>query len=119
MRRGRRANAYENGRDRAPGVNRRGGISETVGEKTNALVAEHGEGLGGVAREFAIWKKFQQSRREGKFSQHPDGANGFTHDKIGRIAEERGEQGIEGIWDPAEDARQFQTGALAVFAALA
>src|SRR5664279_76159 len=119
MRRGRCADAYENGRNRPPGVNRRRRISEADTEETNNLVPELGQGLGGVAREFAIWKEIQQSRSEREFLYRSDGANGFAYDEIVRIAEERVEQGIEGIWDLAEEAREFQTGALAVFAALA
>src|SRR6266446_2071006 len=102
MRRSRRADAYKNGRYCAPGVNGSGSIAEAAADEADDLVAELGQGLPGVAGEFVIRQIFQQGWSQGEFSEHPDGADGFSHDKTVRIAQERGEQGVEGIGETAE-----------------
>src|ERR1700674_3813514 len=119
MRRSRRADAYENGRNRPPGINGRGRIAEMTAEEANNLVAEVGQGLPGVAGEFGIRQILQQGWSQGEFSEHPDGADGFSHDKTVRITEERGEKGVEEIGESAEEARNFHAVALAFLAALA
>ncbi len=119
MRRGRRADAHENRRSRPAGFNWRGRIAEIAAEEADGLVAEFGQGLRGVAGEFVIRKMPEQSWSQGEFSERPDGADGFPHHEIGGIAEERGEQGIEGIGEFAEEARNFHARALAFLAALA
>ena len=66
-----------------------------------------------------IGKKLHQSWSQGRFSQCPDGVNGFAHDEIGGITQERREQGVEGIGQFAEEARDFQARTLAFLSALA
>src|ERR1700693_2943917 len=102
MHRSRRADAYENGRDRPPGVEVRGRIAEMAAEEADDLVVELGQGLPGVAGEFAIRQIFQQRWSQEEFSERPDGADGCAHDEMVGITEERGEQGVEGIGESAE-----------------
>jgi len=88
-------------------------------EEADDLVAELGQGLPGVAGEFVIPQIFRQSWSQGEFSERPDGADGLAHDKTVRITQERREQGVEGIGESAEEARNFHAVALAFLAALA
>src|SRR5882724_9786576 len=97
MRRSRSADAYENGRNRPPGVDRSGRIAEMVAEKADDLVAEPGQSTPGVAGEFLIRQMLQQSWGQGEFSERPDGADGFAHDEMVGITEERSKQGVDGI----------------------
>src|SRR6267142_5989433 len=119
MRRSRRADAYENGRNRPPGVDRSGSIAEMAAKEADNLVAELGQGLPGVAGEFLIRQILQQSWSQGEFSERPDGADGFSHDKTVGITQERGEQGVERVGEFAEEARNFHAVALGFLAALA
>jgi len=102
MRRSGRADAYENGRNRPPGVDRSGSIAEMAAKEADNLVAELGQGLPGVAGEFVIRQILQQSWSQGEFSERPDRADGFSHDKTVGITQERGEQGVERIGEFAE-----------------
>src|SRR6266850_4248657 len=119
MRRSRRADAYENGRDRPPCIKGRGRIAEMVTEEADDLVAELGQCLPCVAGEFLIRQILQQSWNQGEFSERPDGADSFAHDEIVGITQERGKQGVEGIRESAEEARNFHAVSLAFLATLA
>src|SRR5271167_3224198 len=105
MRRGRRADAHEDGRNRPSRVHGKRRIAEMASEGTNDLVTEFGERLRGIAGEIAIGKDFYQSRSQRKFPQRSYGADGFSRDRLGRIVKELTQQGIERIREFAEKAR--------------
>ncbi len=53
------------------------------------------------------------------FLQRSDGVNGFAHDQIGGITQERREQGVERIGQFAEEARDFRARTFAFLSTLA